>query len=59
MSRSDRKPFISVYEGAAAAMLGQFLRSWNREQREWRENNIFRTQGFRPIYRINVSEKLQ
>jgi len=57
MTKWHRKPFVSVYEGAAAQMLGRYVRSWNREQRDWREQHIQRTQGFRPLYRINLRDK--
>jgi hypothetical protein len=52
-----RRPFVSVYEGAAAAMLGQYLCSYSRDQREEREQTSRRSHGWRPIYRINVRFK--
>jgi hypothetical protein len=52
-----RKPFISVYDGAAAAMVGRHVLNWNRDQREFREERIRRAHGWRPIYRINVRFK--
>lgn len=51
-----RKPYISVYD-AGSQMVGHYVASWNREQREWRERRILQTQGFRPIYRINIKCK--
>lgn len=52
-----RKPYISVYEGGAAAMVGEYVRSWNENQRSYREYRIQRTQGFKPLYRINLKVK--
>lgn len=53
-TKADRKHFISVYGGCAAKMLGEYVRNWNPEQREYREYRIFKTQGFRPLYRITI-----
>lgn len=50
-------PFLSVYDGAAARMMGAVVSSWSPEQRQYREGNIRRKQGFKPIYRINVRLK--
>jgi hypothetical protein len=57
LSRTERKPFISVYDGAAAQMVGQYVRSWNADQRQYREYRIRKTQGFEPLYRINIKLK--
>lgn len=54
---TKRRPFISVYEGAAAAMIGQYLCAYTRDQREEREAKSRRSHGWRPIYRINVRFK--
>jgi hypothetical protein len=54
---TKRRPFISVYEGAAAAMLGTYLCAYSRDQREEREWKSKRSHGWRPIYRINVRFK--
>lgn len=52
-----RKPFVSVYDGAAASMVGRYLLNWNRDQREHREERIRRAHGWRPLYRVNVKFK--
>jgi hypothetical protein len=54
-----RRPFISVYDGAAAAMLGKYLCAYTPEQREEREAKSRRSHGWRPIYRINVWFKVK
>lgn len=56
-SKSSRKPFLTVYDGAAEDMVGRYVRAWNRDQRTWKEGNIERTQKFRPLYRINIRRK--
>jgi hypothetical protein len=54
---TKRRPFISVFDGAAASMIGQYLGAYSREQRIDRENIVNRSHGWRPIYRINVRFK--
>lgn len=52
-----RKPFVSVYRGAAAQMMGQFVGAYSRRHREEREQHIQFKLGFRPAYRINIRLK--
>lgn len=54
-NRGLRRRYISVYDGAAAAMLGEYVRNYSPEAREAREWQIERTQGFRPLYRLNIT----
>lgn len=52
-----RRPFISVYRGAAAQMMGQFVGAYTRRHRKDREQHIGFKLGFRPAYRINIRLK--
>lgn len=54
---TKRRPFISVYDGAAASMIGTYLCAYTPEQRIERENKSRRSHGWRPLYRINVRFK--
>lgn len=54
---TKRRPFISVYDGAAAAMIGTYLCAYDEDQRRSREWKVNRSHGWRPLYRINVRFK--
>lgn len=49
---TKRRPFISVYPGSV--MLGEYVASYNPEQRVWREAKILRGVGLKPAYRVNI-----
>ena len=57
-TRSDRKPFISVYDRGRHAH-DIYVRSWNQEQRLWREKRSTEEFGVKPLYRINIKLKPQ
>lgn len=54
---TKRKPHWSIYDGAAARMMGPAVSFWSEDQRKAGEKRIYRTQGFRPIYRVNLRWK--
>jgi hypothetical protein len=49
---TKRRPFLSVYPDCQ--MLGEYVGAYTPEQREYRENKIFRGVGLKPAYRINI-----
>lgn len=55
---SDRKPFISVYDRGRHTH-DIYVRSWNPEQRLWREKRSTEEFGVKPLYRINIKLKPQ
>lgn len=57
-TRARRMPFISVFEGAAAQMVGTVVFNYSREQRRYREQRIWRAHGFRPVARINITSEV-
>lgn len=54
---TKRKPYWSIYDGSAACMMGPAVSFWREDEREFGEKRIHRTQGFRPIYRVNLRWK--
>lgn len=51
------KQFVTVYQPGPPHFHEGLLWSWNREQREAKERNVARYNGYHPSYRINLRMK--